>query len=180
MTEKELEELKEECVNVLKLVDETSEKDKEHKNFWTCVYRLTETELNEEEEEWTELDKEMMESVDLSGSLDELIDLEKEINRSIREDLDDDTEILFWQKALKRVTTAKLNRQCRETLVKVYEKSKKDIDFVKKKDDAVEMAMMKRIYWVATTLRNESKMKKTMTTTKTTPAMKNKKTKKLS
>ena len=138
MTEKELEELKEECVNVLKLVDETSEKDKEHKNFWTCVYRLTETELNEEEEEWTELDKEMMESVDLSGSLDELIDLEKEINRSIREDLDDDTEILFWQKALKRVTTAKLNRQCRETLVKVYEKSKKDINFVKKKDDAVE------------------------------------------
>ena len=29
-------------------------------------------------------------------------ELEQEINRSINEDLDDDTEILFWQKALKR------------------------------------------------------------------------------
>ena len=72
-------------------------------NFWTCVYRLTETELGEEEEDkLTEMDKEMMESVDLSGSLEELTDLEQEINRSINEDLDDDTEISFWRKAMKR------------------------------------------------------------------------------
>mmetsp|Transcript_2251 Transcript_2251/g.8027 ORF Transcript_2251/g.8027 Transcript_2251/m.8027 type:complete len:850 (+) Transcript_2251:52-2601(+) len=51
MTEKDLQELKDECVNVLKLIDETSEKEKEYKLFWTCVYRLTETELGEEEEE---------------------------------------------------------------------------------------------------------------------------------
>jgi hypothetical protein len=125
-------------VNVLKLIDETSEKEKEYKLFWTCVYRLTETELGEEEEEdkLTEMDEEMMESVDLSGSLEELTDLEQEINRSINEDLDDDTEISFWRKAMKRVTLAKLNRQCRETLAKVYEESKKNIKFVvvEKKD----------------------------------------------
>ena len=40
MTEKDLQELKDECVNVLKLIDETSEKEKEYKLFWTCVYRL--------------------------------------------------------------------------------------------------------------------------------------------
>ena len=138
MTEKDLQELKDECVNVLKLIDETSEKEKEYKLFWTCVYRLTETELGEEEEEdkLTEMDEEMMESVDLSGSLEELTDLEQEINRSINEDLDDDTEISFWRKAMKRVTLAKLNRQCRETLAKVYEESKKNIKFVvvEKKD----------------------------------------------
>ena len=137
MTEKDLQELKDECVNVLKLIDETSEKEKEYKLFWTCVYRLTETELGEEEEDkLTEMDEEMMESVDLSGSLEELTDLEQEINRSINEDLDDDTEISFWRKAMKRVTLAKLNRQCRETLAKVYEESKKNIKFVvvEKKD----------------------------------------------
>ena len=135
MTEKDLHELKEECVNVLKLIDEKDEKEKEYKNFWTCVYRLTETELNEgNEEELTEMDEEMMESVDLSGSLEELIDLEREINRSISEDLDDETEISFWRKALKRVTLAKYNKQCRETLVKVYEESKKNIKFVAKKN----------------------------------------------
>ena len=98
---------------------------------------LAETELGEEEEDkLTEMDKEMMESVDLSGSLEELTDLEQEINRSINEDLDDDTEISFWRKAMKRVTLAKLNRQCRETLAKVYEESKKNIKFVvvEKKD----------------------------------------------
>ena len=122
MTEKDLQELRDECVNVLKLIDETSEKEKEYKLFWTCVYRLTETELGEEEEEdkLTEMDEEMMESVDLSGSLEELTDLEQEINRSVNEDLDDDTEISFWRKAMKRVTLAKLNRQCKETLAKVY------------------------------------------------------------
>jgi len=135
MTEKDLHELKEECVNVLKLIDEKDEKEKEYKSFWTCVYRLTETELNEgNEEELTEMDEEMMESVDLSGSLEELIDLEREINRSISEDLDDETEISFWRKALKRVTLAKYNKQCRETLVKVYEESKKNIKFVAKKN----------------------------------------------
>ena len=138
MTEKDLQELKDECVNVLKLIDETSEKEKEYKLFGPCVYRLTETELGEEEEEdkLTEMDEEMMESVDLSGSLEELTDLEQEINRSINEDLDDDTEISFWRKAMKLVTLAKLNRQCRETLAKVYEESKKNIKFVvvEKKD----------------------------------------------
>ncbi|CAL6334879.1 unnamed protein product [Bathycoccus prasinos] len=140
MTEKDLQGLKDECVNVLKLVDETSEKEKEYKLFWTCVYRLTETELNEggeeEEDKLTEMDEEMMESVDLSGSLEELTDLEQEISRSINEDLDDDTEISFWRKAMKRVTLAKLNKQCKETLAKVYEESKKNIKFVvvEKKD----------------------------------------------